>query len=302
MFTLNQANEFLTTQLKFSDWKQVFERNKLDFLRLFVRKHVTHICYQNITISSVVPEERHSPTNEEIIADGISGNGGTCISLNHFAKVVLDAIGFDTFEIEGDSPLNPFPGDHIMVVVNLSGEQYLVDVGFMPIYDVIPLNPTKMPYRAVMYGFPYEFRYCIETDTYYRYHLVGGCNNGRFKNKDEQEFLVFKLIPKKLEYFIENMTPLYCDPTSFILRVFYLTRFLEISDEEMRKESANPGFVIIQGLKLIEGDVNSRKETVFETHDQIVPSVMKYFPNSDPRDVKMAIETYIQFQNGQNIN
>lgn len=46
MITIDEANTFLTHQLKFANWKEVIERDKLEFLKLLVPYYAHNIYFQ----------------------------------------------------------------------------------------------------------------------------------------------------------------------------------------------------------------------------------------------------------------
>lgn len=49
MITIDEASAFLTHQLKFANWKEVIERDKLEFLKLLVPYYAHNIYFQVYT-------------------------------------------------------------------------------------------------------------------------------------------------------------------------------------------------------------------------------------------------------------
>lgn len=50
MLTIDEANAFLTNQLKFANWREVIERDKFGFLKLLVPYYAHNIYFQVPTI------------------------------------------------------------------------------------------------------------------------------------------------------------------------------------------------------------------------------------------------------------
>ena len=131
------------------------------------------------------PSKRQNPTLDEIISNGLSGNGGLCISLNYFLKLVLDFLGFTTFAIAASWASALKPGTHCVIIVKTSyngndsnDEMYLVDVGCgQPIWEPIPLH--QLPFQRVTGGYPFEFRKTPE-GIYQRVQLKGNFIKGDF--------------------------------------------------------------------------------------------------------------------------
>lgn len=53
----------------------------------------------------------------EILRDGLRLQGGVCFNLNVFAKLLLDALGYDTYLIGGIYTACGRPNNHVAVVV-----------------------------------------------------------------------------------------------------------------------------------------------------------------------------------------
>ena len=70
------------------------------------------------------------PTLDEIKEACLSARGGKCYTLNVFFKYLLDALGYNTHFLLGDTLY--MPENHVLVLVNNSkvkGDQFIVDVG-----------------------------------------------------------------------------------------------------------------------------------------------------------------------------
>lgn len=112
------------------------------------------------------------PDEKDIIAAGLSGTGGNCITQNSFLYLLLKTLGFDTFIISGtvkssDVGLN----NHVLCVVRLNSDHlYLLDLGVgLPFPEPIPLHNLPYTYRAVGNRLVYrksanDFYQCVQLD------------------------------------------------------------------------------------------------------------------------------------------
>ena len=131
------------------------------------------------------PNERRNPTLDEVISNGLSGNGGLCIGQNYFMKLVLDFLGFTTFALGATWNNAGRPGTHCVVTVKndftdtaADNEMYLIDVGCgLPSWEPIPLH--QLPFSRVSGGYPFEIRRTPE-GLYQRVHLKGNFVKGDF--------------------------------------------------------------------------------------------------------------------------
>lgn len=61
MITIDQANTFLSHQLKFANWKEVIQRDKLEFLKLLV-PYYAHNIYFQVTYNFLFESQRECET------------------------------------------------------------------------------------------------------------------------------------------------------------------------------------------------------------------------------------------------
>lgn len=193
MITFDEANTFLIEQLKFANWKEVIERNRLEFLKLLVPYYAHNVYFQvnkffflpngdrindgslhhflqNITLSSIPQHARKVPDESDIIAAGLNGIGGNCITQNTFLQLLLHSLGYDSFIVSGtvgDGDLN----NHVLCVVRLSpSELYLLDLGVgLPFPEPIPLHNLPYVFPTVGHRIMYrkslgEFYECVQLD------------------------------------------------------------------------------------------------------------------------------------------
>jgi len=114
--------------------------------------------FQNIAYAATAEDDRVNPSEADIVKQGLTGKGGVCIEVNHFVKLVLETLGFDTFSVSISWAGGSMPGTHYALIVQLSiTESYLIDVGCdLPIWEPVPLH--QLPYRRIAGGYPFEFR------------------------------------------------------------------------------------------------------------------------------------------------
>ncbi len=108
---------------------------------------------QNITLSSIPQNARKVPDENGIIAAGLNGIGGNCITQNSFLCLLLQQLGFDSFIISGTVKGGDTDdtNNHVLCVVRLSSnELYLLDLGVgVPFPEPIPLHNLPYTHRAV---------------------------------------------------------------------------------------------------------------------------------------------------------
>ncbi len=130
------------------------------------------------------PEERHRPTIEELIRQGLSGIGGCCLNLNFFTTILMQALGLDAFAIQGTHFMAPIAGTHCMCVVQLNDidGMYMVEVGAgYPFVDVIPMQ--KLPFRFTAGGYVNEFRRMVDGKIG-RFQIGGGLYGGDYVSEN----------------------------------------------------------------------------------------------------------------------
>jgi hypothetical protein len=308
MISQQEATDFLNNVLELpSDWPETLKADKLGFLKLFMRHHMTRVPFQNITMS-VPPKDgspRKNPDIAYIISNGLSGIGGSCIALNYFAKILFTALGLDAFVIQGSYGMAHVKGTHCMVVVKLSNDElYMVEVGgAYPILEPIALH--KIPYKMMTAGgYWFEFRE-ISKGRFGRYNIGGGLYGGDYVGKSESLQNDWYMVPKEFEDFDYPMQESYINPLSMmisgplLLRYFFPGEFisedadLNSNGKPTTEADMNSDFVVILNKRLIIGNCKERRIVRnFNTYLEMVPVIKKYFPKLQLSDIEEATQVY----------
>jgi len=308
MISYDDATAFLENVLEFpKTWKKTFDEDKIAFLRLYMKHHVTRIPFQNVTMSIIDTDKRHRPTEGELIHQGLSGIGGCCLNLNFFTKIVMQALGLDAFVIQGTHFMAPVLGTHCMCIVRLNDkEMYMVEVGAgYPFIDVIPMQ--NLPFRFTAGGFVNEFRE-MSDGKIGRFQIGGGLYGGSYIEKEESLRTSWDLIPRNYEDFDYAMDMTFTAvPKSSLLKTNYFCRYFfpgeyeklypELHEEnklaDIRKNDIPTDYVFIFKRRIIIGDEFSRKNVMqFDTYAEMVPQIEKCFPKLKLEDIKKALDIF----------
>ena len=121
-----------------------------EFLASICSGIIEHIPFQNL---SMLTDERIRPTKEKICQDMISGHGGLCTVRNPFLYNLLIVLGFKARYV---SSTMSEPDCHISILVEISGEDWWVDVGNgfpyhhpVKLGDFSPVSHPYMDYRLI---------------------------------------------------------------------------------------------------------------------------------------------------------
>lgn len=157
-----QLSDYLK-RIQFADEPQV----NLATLRRLQRQHLLNIPYENLDVQLGRPVGRDPM---EAFNKLVTRNrGGWCYEMNGVLGWALEQVGFDVTyasgganrAIRGDSAL----GNHLVLLVNLEGKQWIVDAGFGDGFiEPIELKAAKFQQR----GFDMELEF--QTDGYWRFH------------------------------------------------------------------------------------------------------------------------------------
>ncbi|KAG4070236.1 hypothetical protein HA402_003926 [Bradysia odoriphaga] len=309
MISYEEATSFLENVLELpKTWKKTFDDDKIAFLRMYMKHHVTRVPFQNITMAIVSPEERHRPTVEELISQGLSGIGGCCLNLNFFTTILMQALGLDAFAVQGTHFLAPVDGTHCMCIVRLNeNELFMVEVGAgYPFLDVIPMQ--NLPFRFMAGGYVNEFRQ-ISDGKVGRFQIGGGLFGGDYIGKTESLRTSWDLIPRNYEDFDHAMHMTFTSvPHSSLLKTNYFCRYFFPGEyEKLYPDVATPvdgdgqpnssdtptNYVFIFKRRIIIGDEYSRKYVrQFESYDEMVPEIAKCFPKLKLDDIKQVLEMF----------
>jgi arylamine N-acetyltransferase len=129
-----------------------------DALSDLMRRQITAIPFENLT--SILRRYEHlsdpvpAPNPDELLDNWRrKQGGGVCYELSAMFARLLNALGYDARLVLGQISI---PGGHQAIVVELSDERYLVDVGSgSPLFEPVPLNQVFEVQRA---GLGFRFR------------------------------------------------------------------------------------------------------------------------------------------------
>ena len=133
MFTKEDAISFLTKVLGFPNaTKQLLMEDRLKLLSIILEAYQENIPFQSFSLMTEPLSNRHLPTAEEIVAQVGSGKGGICYPVNAFLKILLDALGYSTYQTMSQCFMGGSGNNHIITVVKdvvVQGDKYIVDAG-----------------------------------------------------------------------------------------------------------------------------------------------------------------------------
>jgi len=120
----------LESYFKRIEWKGAPKAN-LETLNALHRSHATHVPFENLDIQLARNISLESEALERKIIE--NNRGGYCFEQNTLFQAVLREIGFDVIACEARVRMGrttPSARTHMMLIVNIDGDQYLADVGF----------------------------------------------------------------------------------------------------------------------------------------------------------------------------
>lgn len=108
-------------------------RPGLDYLRKLSRAFA-RLPYENLTkvirAGEIEDPDERPRMPDLVLAEHVDlGSGGTCFSLTHFFRTVLEFAGFAPRPVMCDRSYGP--NTHCALIVPLGGERYLVDPGYL---------------------------------------------------------------------------------------------------------------------------------------------------------------------------
>ncbi|WP_102797607.1 arylamine N-acetyltransferase family protein [Bowmanella denitrificans] len=127
----------------------------LDTLSALVQKHTQAIPFENLDAYLGLPVE----LSTEVIQHKLVGQsrGGYCYEQNALFRAVLNAIGMQVTSLAarvrwGIPEEVETPASHMLLLVNLAGVDYLVDVGFGVTTPTAPLQLNKREVQVTPHG------------------------------------------------------------------------------------------------------------------------------------------------------
>lgn len=109
-----------------------------DFLCKVVKAHLIKIPFENISKLLYKKQGLNNIPDFKTFLDGIKkyNFGGTCYTNNYYLYCLLDHIGFEIKLCGADMKS---PDVHIISMVNIENQEYIVDVGYAaPFYEPLP--------------------------------------------------------------------------------------------------------------------------------------------------------------------
>ncbi|XP_037025789.1 uncharacterized protein LOC119067116 [Bradysia coprophila] len=299
MITIDEANEFLIHQLKFANWKEVIQRNKLEFLKLLVPYYAHNIYFQNITLTSIPASERKVPDEKAIIVAGLNGIGGNCITQNSFLDLLLKSLGFDSSIISGTVHCgeSTTTNNHVLVVVRLSpNELYLLDLGVgVPFPEPIPLHNLPYIHRAV----GHRIMYRKSTNDFYECVQLDGTLMGEKYEDNETEFVRydFTLNPRTIDFFNEPLHLIFTDPerSVFFEGPLLFRYFTENENGQMLDDAQLTGdrkFILIRGDDILIGTNETKLHRIVTDYEDTKATILKYFPRLSKENVEKSLDFF----------
>lgn len=113
----------------------------LDTLNRLLFAQLTHIPFDSLDVwgAGICPSLQLEDIYEKIV---VKGRGGYCFELNTLFRAVLNALGFDAYQAVAfilNPDGTPQPPAHNVILCNLKGSRYFLDVGY----------GGPVPYRAL---------------------------------------------------------------------------------------------------------------------------------------------------------
>ena len=140
----------------------------LETLKKLQKQHLINIPFENLDIieNKELKLDRDSLFTK--IAEG--KRGGICYELNGLFLMLLKEVGYDVKYILGRIREEGTDLDHVLLLVNIDDEKYIVDVGFKDNY----LYPIKMVPNLIQENYRNKYKINkIDDDRYQLIKIVG---------------------------------------------------------------------------------------------------------------------------------
>ena len=267
-----EALKFITDVLGVSSPLRKLEQNRLLFLNELVKAFSDRIPFQNVTLLSQPPSDRHVPTWEEIKTAVMESRRGLCYTLGVFINILLEALNYDTYFAAGAIFS---PNNHIITIVkdlSFAGSKHLVDVNGYPSFEAIPLDfkhESPIYYHAFL-----EYKFIKEGSKIFRFHRKGEFRDlvpGREYDVDGWRRLCeVDLTPRDLSFFKQAMTDVYTIPgknTPFLVS-FRATIYKDLKLAAIKDNTL-----------LLENDKHEIETSEISNQEEMIKTINKYFPN-----------------------
>ena len=104
----------------------------LPYLNRVLFAQLTHIPFDSLDVwgTGICPSLKLEDLYEKIV---VRGRGGYCFELNTFFRSLLNALGFDAYQVIAcilNPDGTPQPPAHNVILCKLDGKQYFLDVGY----------------------------------------------------------------------------------------------------------------------------------------------------------------------------
>lgn len=146
-------NLFINEYLKLIKYDYEIDKS-IETLREIHKHHLINIPFENLDIMNKISLDLNLDSLCNKIIKG--GRGGLCYELNGLFLQLLTQIGFDAYYLGAQVSEYGNEYDHVLIMVKLDGESWLLDVGFgdnflYPIKLILnePQKDTKGYYKIV---------------------------------------------------------------------------------------------------------------------------------------------------------
>lgn len=278
-----EAFEFLADVLKIDDPREKLNKDRLLFLEELLQAYLARLPFQNVTLLSSSPEQRHVPTWKEIRANIMQGRGGLCYTMSVYMKFLLDALEYKTCFLA--CSMRGFPDNHIATAVfdlTEKGSMHFVDPNAYPNFTVIPLDFEE---ESPVYEHSYlQFKFVKKGNVLLRLHRSTSHVTVLEDLSADQWFQVceINLTPQELPYFEPSMNTVFTVPgknspflVQFRAAVFTGLKLVAFKDKIM----------------LLEREDHTLEEMKMVSREEMIGKVLKYFPQFTEAEVAKAIDS-----------
>lgn len=278
-----EALEFVADVLKIDDPREKLQKNRLLFLEELLQAYLARLPFQNVTLLSLSPEQRHVPTWKEIRANIMQGHGGLCYTMSVFMKFLLDALEFKTCFLA--CSMRGAPDNHIATAVfdlTEKGSVHFVDPNAYPNFRAIPLDFKE---ESPVYEHSYlQFKFIKKGNVLLRLHRSTSPVAVLEELSADQWFQVceINLTPQELPYFEPSMNTVFTAPgknspflVEFRAAVFTDLKLVAFKDKIM----------------LLEREDHTLEEMKMVSREEMIGKVLKYFPQFTEAEVTKAIDS-----------